>query len=94
MFVHLGQGKVVNEKDIIGIFDIESSTVVSNTRIFLKRAEKSGIVTNVSLEMPKSFIVCSDKFKRKRVYISQISSSALSKRRDLTDNFWLEEIKR
>ncbi|MBR7131937.1 MAG: DUF370 domain-containing protein [Clostridia bacterium] len=91
MFVHLGQGRVVNEKDIIGIFDIESSTVVSNTRIFLNKAEKSGIVTNVSLEMPKSFIVCSDKLKRNRVYISQISSSVLSRRRDLTDILGLKK---
>ncbi len=79
MYIHLGQETVVNEKDIIGIFDLESSTVSKRTRDFLNRAEKKKQVTTVSYELPKSFIVCEEK-KAQRIYISQISSSTLLKR--------------
>ncbi len=81
MYIHLGQETVVNENDVIGIFDIESTTVSKNTRNFLSIAEKKKRVVNVSYELPKSFIVCCDKKKNEnRVYISQISSSTLLKR--------------
>ena len=81
MYIHLDQETVVNENDVIGIFDIESTTVSKNTRKFLTVAEKKKRVVNVSYELPKSFIVCCDKkSKEKKVYISQISSSTLLKR--------------
>ena len=79
MYLHLGQETLVKEKDIIGIFDIENTTVSKNTRRFLNLSEKRKEVINVSYEMPKSFIVCSNN-KKTKVYISQISSSTLLKR--------------
>ena len=33
MYIHLGQETVVNEKDIIGIFDLESTTISKRTKI-------------------------------------------------------------
>lgn len=81
MYIHLGQETVVREEDVIGIFDIESTTVLKNTRIFLNKAEKDKRVINVSYELPKSFIVCADKKTNEwNIYISQISSSTLLKR--------------
>ena len=41
---------------------------------------KNKEVINVSYELPKSFTLCVDKFKKQTVYISQISSSTLNKR--------------
>lgn len=79
MYIHLGQETVVNEKDIIGIFDLESTTISKKTRDFLEKAEKKKQVTTVSYELPKSFIVC-DENKTQRIYISQISSGTLLKR--------------
>ncbi len=79
MYIHLGQETVVNEKDIIGIFDLESTTISKRTRDFLNKAEKKRQVTTVSFELPKSFIVCSEK-NTQRIYISQISSNTLLKR--------------
>lgn len=86
MYIHLGQNTVVKYGSVIGIFDIESTTVSKHTRKFLTRAEKSGNVTNVSYELPKSFIVCCDGNKKEKVYISQISSSTLYKRSGFTEN--------
>ncbi len=81
MYLHLGGDKVVKTKDIIGIFDMDTSTVSKNTREYLKKSEKSGDVVTVSYDLPKSFIVVQErKSKKKTVYISQISSQTLNKR--------------
>ncbi len=81
MYLHLGQSTVITTKELIGIFDMDNTTVMKSTRDYLTKAEKSGEVINVSYELPKSFIVCTDKSdKSKKVYISQISPSTLLKR--------------
>ena len=82
MYVHLGNETVVKEDEIIGIFDIETTTVSQKTRLFLEKAEKSKIVKNVSYELPKSFIVTNNK-KENSVYISQISPLTLQKRSNI-----------
>ena len=79
MYVHLGVDQVVNEDDIIGIFDLDSTTVSKHTRKFLNEAEKQKKVIKVSFELPKSFVLCGKK-KNTLVYISQLSSSTLYKR--------------
>ncbi len=79
MYVHLGVDSVVKEDDIIGIFDLDSTTVSKHTRKFLEVAEKEKKVINVSFELPKSFVLCGSKNKN-NVYISQLSSSTLYKR--------------
>ena len=81
MYLHLGEETIVKEKDIIGIFDIENTSVSKHTKDFLASSEKKGRIINVSYEMPKSFIVCNEnKNSREKVYISQISASTLKKR--------------
>ena len=79
MYLHLGEDTAVRADGIIGIFDIENTSVSKHTKEFLASAGKSGIVRNVSYEMPKSFIVCSEKGV-KTVYISPISAATLKKR--------------
>ena len=58
MYLHLGQDTVVKNDSVIGIFDMDTSTVSKPTREFLNIAEKQGRVVNVSYELPKSFVVC------------------------------------
>ena len=79
MYIHLGGEYVVRQDEIIGIFDLENTTVSQKTRSFLTKAEKRKEVINVSYELPKSFIITSKNNKNK-VYISQISSGTLSNR--------------
>lgn len=81
MYLHLGKNTVIKTKNIVGIFDMDTSTISKNTRDYLAKAEKSGRVINVSMELPKSFVVCRDTDGIK-VYISQISSQTLQKRKD------------
>lgn len=81
MYLHLGQSTVVRYDEIIGIFDLDATTVMKSTRDYLTKAEKSGEVINVSYELPKSFVLCKAKNDAgQRVYISQISSATLLKR--------------
>lgn len=85
MYVHLGEETVVKEEDIIGIFDLDSTTVSRHTRNFLTRTEKEKKIINVSYKLPKSFILCGKSKKDCRVYISQISSQTLLKRSGFSD---------
>ena len=84
MYLHLGQDVVVRSRDIIGIFDIENTSVSKITKEYLGGKEKEHRVVNVSSELPKSFIVCSDGARLGEgeitVYISRISCSTLKKR--------------
>ena len=87
MYIHIGNEKLIKLEEIIGIFDLESSTISKRTRSFLEKAEKKKEVTTVSYDLPKSFIVCAEKNDRnQRVYISQISSSTLLKRSGYIDS--------
>lgn len=79
MYLHLGEKTVVNTANIIGIFDIENTSVSKDTKEFLRIAGHTGQVINVSYEMPKSYVVCREK-DADVVYISQISTATLKKR--------------
>jgi len=82
MYLHLGQDIIVDTKNIVGIYDMDTSTVSKWSREFLNRAEKEGRVVNVSyFDLPKSFIVCkNDTENNETVYISPLSSQTLLKR--------------
>lgn len=75
MYLHLGEDTVVNSKNIIGIFDMDTSTVNKATRDFLEKAEKNDKIIYVNYELPKSFIVSDDK-----IYVSPLNTSTLLKR--------------
>lgn len=75
MYLHLGSDVSVNVNEIIGIFDIEKVTVQSYMNDYLSYCQKNGKIYYVSLDMPKSIIVCTD-----IVYISNVSCLTLRKR--------------
>ena len=80
MYLHLGGNTLIRSNDIVGIFDIDKVTVKKDSREFLKKAEKSGNVINVTYELPRSFVVSSNGQRKTKVYISQLSPSTLKKR--------------
>ena len=57
MYLHLGEKVMVLDSQILGIFDIDNTTVMKSTRYYLTLAEKTHRVINVSYELPKSFVV-------------------------------------
>lgn len=80
MYLHLGENTVVRKDSIIGIFDMDTSTISKWTKDYLSNATKNKRVINVSMELPKSFVVCNENNEIK-VYVSQISSQTLMKRK-------------
>lgn len=82
MYLHLGEKTVIRDESIIGIFDLDNTTVNKNTRDFLSKAQKEGRVKNVSFELPRSFIVCEENGEEV-VYISQLSTQTLNRRKTM-----------
>ncbi len=81
MYLHLGQDTIVKKEEIVGIYDMDTSTISKWSRDYLSKAEKEKRVVNVSFELPKSYVVCKGKGDNKeRVYICPLSSQTLLKR--------------
>ena len=78
MFLHIGEDTLIRDKEIIGIFDMDTSTVNKATRDYLKKAEQEKRIVYVNYDLPKCFVVTD-----KNVYISPINTSTLSKRAKL-----------
>ena len=79
IYLHIGNNYSVDTRDIVGIFDIETTTVEKCTKILLDRAEKEKKCVYTTYEMPKSFII-TVRNGRERLYISQLAASTLRKR--------------
>ena len=84
MYLHLGNDISIRTRDIIGIFDLDTATTSKDTRDFLRRCEDNDIVTNVSDDLPKSFVLCRYNGEI-QVFISAISSATLKKRATIND---------
>ena len=85
MYLHVGQEIVVRRQEIIGVFDIENTTVSKATRDFLTKAEKKGQVQYVNYDLPKSFTVCAPSHRTNKrgvqaVVVSPIATRTLQKR--------------
>lgn len=76
MYLHVGTGKIVRKKEIIGIFDLDKTTISPITKNFLSQSEKNGKVCSVNNDIPRSFVLTENGM----IYISQISSQAITAR--------------
>ena len=79
MYIHLGRDYVINDRDIIGIFDLETTTISPRGREFLNYAQKNGAVVSLSDELPQSYVLA-DGAVVDTVYLSELSSAALRRR--------------
>ncbi len=93
MYLHLGQDVAVRQRDIVGIFDMDNTTISRYTRKYLSKAEKGGRVQYVSMDLPKSFVVCDSHRRQGRgqpaadtVYVAQVSPATLRKRAAATND--------
>lgn len=80
MYLHIGKGKTLKDKDIIGIFDLDTSTVSERTKEFLNKKEKEKLTEYADFDLPRSFILCKNKDKRYKVVFSRISTVGLKDR--------------
>ncbi len=79
MYIHIGNDAVINTKHIVGIFDVENTTVSRLGKNFLGYAQSNGNVVYATEDLPKSYIVTKVK-DTITVYISSMSTQVLSKR--------------
>ena len=75
-YLHLGKDTSIEIDNIVGIFDMDTSTVSKHTREFLKECEKENRIVNVSYELPKSYILY-DFDREYSVYLSPLNTATL-----------------
>lgn len=80
MLLNIGQDKMISDREIIGIFDLDNTTVSKATRDYINFSVKKNECVTVSMDdLPKSFIVCEKNGKR-TVYISPYNTATVFKR--------------
>ena len=79
MYFHLGRDYVLNDRDVIGIFNLETTTISPRGREFLNYAQKNGAVVSLSDELPQSYVLA-DGAVVDTVYLSELSSAAMRRR--------------
>ena len=80
MYLHLGQGVMVRDRDMIGIFDLDNTTWSFRTRRFLERAEREGRVAALGDDLPRSFVLVQREDGGPMVYLTPLSPAALAAR--------------
>ena len=79
MYIHLGRDYVLNDRDIIGIFNLETTTITPRGREFLNYAQKNGAVVSLSDELPQSYVLA-DGAVVDTVYLSQAAPAGKRRR--------------
>lgn len=79
MYLNIGGDVIVDANDVIGVFDLDKTTVFKVNRNYLSNMEKRGKIVNVTEKLPKSFVLCAEG-EKENVYISPLLTSTLLKR--------------
>ena len=78
MYLSIGNDMSVRDSSIIGIFDLDNTTINARGREFLERAEKEGQVVPCD-DLPKTFVLTAE-YGLTRLYLSSLNTSTLEKR--------------
>ncbi|MBQ7288827.1 MAG: DUF370 domain-containing protein [Clostridia bacterium] len=76
MYVRLENQTVLKTEKIVGIFDMDNTTVSKTTRAFLSKKEKEGKLKTLGYDLPKSFLL----LENGEVYITQLATATILKR--------------
>lgn len=79
MLIHIGNGYLVRERDVVGIFDLDGEVTGEATSDLLRRAQSEGKCESAVLDLPRSFVLTEDGASEK-VILSHISSASLAAR--------------
>lgn len=83
MFINIGSNKLIKKRDIVGIFDLDTASHEKETKEFLRSAEKKKQVEVCGYDLPKAFVVTSDRKKKEKnqtVFLTTLSASSLAGR--------------
>ena len=72
MFIHIGAGRLVLDREILGFFDMDGHADSAVNREFLKAAERKGITSSAGEDLPRTFVVTNDE-----VIFTHISTNAI-----------------
>ena len=75
VFIHVGNGCILKNKDIIGVFDLDNATIMKTSREFINSEEKKGRIESVFEDIPRSFVVSNDK-----TYLSSLNTASIIRR--------------
>ena len=80
MYFHAGQDFLLNDKGLIGIFDLETAGASRRTQAFFRATEQNGAVVDLCAPgtVPRSFLVAD--FPADTIYLSPFSPKALRHR--------------
>lgn len=76
MYVDIDTDSLVNGDDVVGIFDLDNTTVNKFTNEFLNKMQVEGKIEYLVSDIPKSFILMKDG----TVFVVELSSQILKKR--------------
>ena len=69
---------MLNDRDVIGIFSLETTTITPRGREFLNYAQKNGAVVTLSDDLPQCYVLADAPVDT--VYLSELSSAAMKRR--------------
>ena len=77
MLLHIGEGTLVRSRNVIGFFDLDSTSNLNGssgetTKEFLHQKEKDGVTELLTTDIPRAFVLTDEK-----VYITRLSTAAL-----------------
>ena len=78
MYLNIGGDMAVRDTAIIGIFDLDNTSLSKRTQEFLAAAEKEGQVVPCD-DLPKAFVLTAE-YGMNRLYLTSLSPSTLEKR--------------
>ncbi|MBE6976393.1 MAG: DUF370 domain-containing protein [Ruminococcaceae bacterium] len=78
MYLPIGNDMSVRDRSVIGIFDLDNTTINARGREFLEKAEQEGQVVPCD-DLPKSYVLTTQ-YGMTRVYLTSYNTSTLEKR--------------
>ena len=80
MYIDIATDFLIDEKDIVGIFDLDNTTAAGKHTInFLNEKQKEGKVTYLIKDIPKTFVVTTSG----DIYVVELSSQIIRKRLEI-----------
>ena len=78
MYIKINDESSIKSEKIVGIFDLDKTTVYKTNRVYLSKREKNGRIESVKT-LPKSFVVCG-KGSEEKIYLSALMPATVLKR--------------
>lgn len=79
MYIHIGKDFIINNKNIIAIFNIDYVKNTKEYKALYKSMEENNEIIKISDKKGKSFILL-EKNQKKKAYITNISVNTIGKR--------------